>query len=202
LTERDDVTFETGFVPAHWAYVALGHIHKPQCLGGASHVRYSGPLDRLDFSERNDDRGVVIVEIGKRFGPECRTEPRWVPLAPSALHEIAIESTDVPALASRYPDHETAVVKLTVTLKPNGPGRDELTGELRRLFPRFAEITFERPAGTESGSDAPCVGICARSDYRATVREYLGDRIPAADPDRVELLQLAESFFTAPEAVP
>jgi exonuclease SbcD len=197
LTERDDMLFEAGFVPTHWAYVALGHIHKPQCLGGASHVRYCGPLDRLDFGERDNDRGVVVVEIGKRFGPECRTEPLWISIPPNSMHEIAVDSTDVDFLATRYPDRETAIVKISVTLTPNGPSRDELTLNLRRLFPRFAEITFEPTPGSESDSETPRVGVRTQADYRATVREYLNEQIACNDQFRDELLQLVETFFTA-----
>ncbi|MCE9565971.1 MAG: hypothetical protein K8U57_28440 [Planctomycetes bacterium] len=40
LSERDDVTFEAGYIPTPWEHVALGHIHKPQCHGVASHIRY------------------------------------------------------------------------------------------------------------------------------------------------------------------
>jgi hypothetical protein len=116
------------------------------------------------------------------------------------MHQIAVASTEVGSLAARYPDHDTAIVKIAVTLTPGGPSRDELTRDLRRLFPRFAEITFERPTGSEDDAESPHVGVRTQADYRATVREYLDEQIAADDPHRGELLRLAESFFTAPEA--
>src|SRR5690606_1477688 len=54
LPDDQALCLATGDLPTELAYVALGHVHRPQCLGGLSHVRYSGSLDRLDLGERND----------------------------------------------------------------------------------------------------------------------------------------------------
>jgi exonuclease SbcD len=48
-------------------YVALGHIHKHQDLNkdGQPHVVYSGSPDRIDFGERDESKGFVLVELRK-----------------------------------------------------------------------------------------------------------------------------------------
>ena len=44
-------------------YVALGHLHKPQCPGGDQRVHYSGSPIPLSFSECNDNKEVKIVDL-------------------------------------------------------------------------------------------------------------------------------------------
>ena len=45
-------------------YVALGHIHKHQVLRqGPPMVVYSGSLQRVDFSEEDDDKGFCVVDL-------------------------------------------------------------------------------------------------------------------------------------------
>lgn len=44
-------------------YVALGHIHRPQRVGGKEHIRYSGSPIALSFSEREDLKMVIELEI-------------------------------------------------------------------------------------------------------------------------------------------
>ncbi len=45
-------------------YVALGHIHKSQLLGENPPVVYAGSLERIDFSEEEDNKGFYVVDIG------------------------------------------------------------------------------------------------------------------------------------------
>jgi exonuclease SbcD len=44
-------------------YVALGHIHRPQRLSET--IRYSGSPVALSFSEKNDTKKMIIVEVGE-----------------------------------------------------------------------------------------------------------------------------------------
>jgi len=44
-------------------YVALGHIHRPQVISGNNHIRYSGSPIALSFSERNDKKCIIILEM-------------------------------------------------------------------------------------------------------------------------------------------
>jgi exonuclease SbcD len=46
-------------------YVALGHIHKHQAHGVYPAMVYPGSLDRVDFGERKDDKGCVLVQLEK-----------------------------------------------------------------------------------------------------------------------------------------
>jgi exonuclease SbcD len=60
IGDRENI--QAGEFPACFDYVALGHIHRAQSVGEAEHVRYSGSLIPLDFSETKDDKCVVLLE--------------------------------------------------------------------------------------------------------------------------------------------
>ncbi|PHN04422.1 exonuclease SbcCD subunit D C-terminal domain-containing protein [Flavilitoribacter nigricans] len=49
--------------PAIFHYIALGHIHRPQTVGGQEHIRYSGSLLPLSFSETKDDKSVYLLHF-------------------------------------------------------------------------------------------------------------------------------------------
>ncbi len=49
------------FPPAD--YIALGHIHKPQKVGGLEHIRYSGSPIALGFDEARQSKEVLLVDV-------------------------------------------------------------------------------------------------------------------------------------------
>lgn len=49
--------------PATFAYVALGHLHRPQSTDKAGRVRYSGSPIALSFSEVEDQKEVRILDV-------------------------------------------------------------------------------------------------------------------------------------------
>jgi exonuclease SbcD len=46
-------------------YVAMGHIHKHQSLGTHLPIVYPGSIERVDFGERREDKGCVLVELAR-----------------------------------------------------------------------------------------------------------------------------------------
>jgi len=50
--------------PAIFDYVALGHLHRPQRVGGREHIRYSGSPIPLSFSEIDYPKEVLLLEFG------------------------------------------------------------------------------------------------------------------------------------------
>lgn len=51
--------------PASFDYVALGHLHRAQTVGDATHIRYSGSPYILSFSEVSQAKKVVEIETGE-----------------------------------------------------------------------------------------------------------------------------------------
>lgn len=68
--------------PADCAYVALGHLHRPQPLAGLDHVRYSGSPIPLSMPEREHPHHVVFADLdGERLLKVWSLRvPRLVPL--------------------------------------------------------------------------------------------------------------------------
>ncbi len=57
-------------------YVALGHIHRPQVIGKNNNIRYSGSPIALSFSERSDNKSLVLLEL--KSGQLA--EPKVIPI--------------------------------------------------------------------------------------------------------------------------
>ena len=54
----------TAFPPVD--YIALGHIHQPQKVGGLAHIRYSGSPIPLSFDEAKQQKEVLLVDLDAR----------------------------------------------------------------------------------------------------------------------------------------
>ena len=44
-------------------YIALGHIHRPQLVGGLAHIRYCGSPIPLSFDEAKQQKEVLLVDL-------------------------------------------------------------------------------------------------------------------------------------------
>ncbi|MEM9260068.1 MAG: exonuclease SbcCD subunit D C-terminal domain-containing protein, partial [Bacteroidota bacterium] len=60
---------EAGQFPDIFDYVALGHIHQAQRVGGHEHVRYSGSLVPLTFGEARQPQSVCVFDLGAAGEP-------------------------------------------------------------------------------------------------------------------------------------
>ena len=61
---QDHVLLSSALGRPQLDYVALGHIHKHQVLRTDNPmVVYSGSLQRVDFSEEDDEKGFCLIEV-------------------------------------------------------------------------------------------------------------------------------------------
>lgn len=191
ITELEDVVFDPADVPTQLAYVAYGHIHKPQLLSGAEHVRYAGSIERFDRGE-SEDKSVTLAEIGPAG---MVGTPVVLPLDATPIHRVEINDPDkdLPHLEERYPDHERALVSYVLHYDPTKHNRDEISREIERVFPRWYERKFVIEG---SGAIFDGTGTEMRTrDVPSTVREYLRESIPEDSEDRELVLSLADELL-------
>ncbi len=178
LTEQEDVIVSDEDTTAGYDYVALGHIHKPQFLGGRKHVRYSGSIERLDLGEKDDEKGVVVVDIGLK-GMEG--EPRILPLDATPMYDVEVRypKAELPELAQLYPNHEKALTRIRCTYTAGVDNREETLRELERIFPRW----YDRDLNESGRLDGTLViGQAPRTkSFENTVRDYLGQELANHD---------------------
>jgi exonuclease SbcD len=190
ITEQEGVVFPESDIPTGWAYVALGHIHKPQCLKGLPHVRYSGSIERLDLGERDEEKSVVLVDIGPKG---LRGEPQLLPLEATPIYEVRIENPrkDLPRLRRKYPDARGALVCYHVIYTAGRDNLNEILAELDAIFPRWYYRTM-----SEAGTLIPLGNTDSASvaSFHETVMSYLQERL-ADDPRRKAVLCLAEQYL-------
>jgi exonuclease SbcD len=202
LSEQEDVTFTQESLASGWAYVALGHIHQPQTIAGMEHVRYSGSIERLDQGEREDHKSAVLVEIG----PHGLTgQPILLPLEATTFYDIHITDpqTELSRLLGQYPKAETALARLNIVYRPGEDNIAEILSALERMFPRYYSRTY-RAHRPEENADGDCPVALNDNDPDssptlsqpgATMLRYLEHTLRQDDPDRTELLALAQELL-------
>ncbi len=114
-------------------YVALGHIHRHQVLRESPPVVYAGSLERVDFSEAEDDKGFYVVDIEPEDEDgDRRVSYRFHPIKGRRFTTIAAEirpddddptATVLGEIARRRDDIADAVVRVNITLPTEAEGR-------------------------------------------------------------------------------
>ena len=195
ITETEDVIFDINDIPTNWAYAAFGHIHKPQALAGTTHIRYSGSIDRMDKGEKDEDKSVVLVEIGAsgRIG-----EPICLPLNATPIYNIIITDPEqvIPQLKDNYSEAERALVSYQLTYQPGKHNRDAICQELERIFPRWykREIIAEGINKDSNLSLAYDNNLHQSNNPSEVVRNYFNRQLED-DRDRQAVMALLEEFL-------
>jgi exonuclease SbcD len=117
--------------PEVFDYVALGHIHRAQTVGGLGKVRYCGSIIQLSFSETKDDKGVNILHFkGKELE---KNQAHLFPIF-RRLKTITGSFENVQerleALHTKYSDGLKSWVEVIVELEADIPNLD---GQLREF---------------------------------------------------------------------
>lgn len=95
-SHRLEGAFKVGdLFPDVFTYVALGHYHKRQFLGGLDNVFYGGNTIQTSFSDEGQDKGVFLIDFEKGGKPE------FIPIP----NKKFITLTSVPADAQEIIDN-------------------------------------------------------------------------------------------------
>jgi exonuclease SbcD len=141
-------------------YVALGHIHKFQDLNGGSQppVVYCGSPDYIDFGEREEDKGFVLVNLekGNTTFEHVRLPGRRELLEIEADADGDDPTSQILEEIARH-NLENNIVRLTYrTTSDKLPLIREK--EIREaLAPAFMVIAIRRDVHRDSASRSPCV---------------------------------------------
>jgi len=175
------------------AYVALGHLHLAQRVGGHEHRRYCGSPLPLSFSEVGYQHQVLLVELD---GPATRAVtslpvPRAVqllrvPAQPAPLEEVqaALEALELPDA----PPQQQPFLEVRVLLEGPEPGlRSRVEAALAGKPVRLAKIEpTRRHAAPEDVSEALSLDQLAQLQpddiFRRLWAQRYGDEAP---PDQL-----------------
>lgn len=161
-------------------YVALGHLHGPQVVGGGL-GRYSGSPVAFSFSEAGQAKSVAVVEVTAGALPLTELLPAPVPRALANLRGTLDELLADPRLA----DAEGAWVQATLT-DPVRPA--DAMERLRRRFPHAVALAFD-PQGAGALPDGSYQRLRGLDDDELVQRFVADTRGRAADDDELALLR-------------
>lgn len=133
-------------------YVALGHLHGPQRVGRPE-VRYSGSPVRYSFSEANQRKVAVVVEVGS-----STVSTREIELAPiHKMREIKMSYAELAAGADNG-DHEDYMhVTLTDT------SLYDALSKVRAIYPNLLRLDWDQATDTVGFSTAEISEIKRKS---------------------------------------
>ncbi len=157
-------------IPAGFAAVLAGHIHRHQVLERdlagrplAAPVLYPGSVERTSFAERDEPKGYLLLELepdAARGGRLARREFRELPARPMRVVAVDAAGLPAPALAERLAlalaaQPANAVVQLRIDGDlAQGAEQALRASELRSLHPASMLVEVRLPSDRAAGAAA------------------------------------------------
>ena len=151
-------------------YMALGHIHKPQCVAGHDNWRYAGSLLPMSIQENPYATQVLMLDTADI------THPQGIEVPDSCVHKMMLVKGDMDELRGKLKElreaGEDVWVKAVYTGKENLPNWSvDLAMELRETCVQIVEKGVERqetvqkpPVGGEN-DDTPLENLTPLEVY-------------------------------------
>ena len=118
-------------------YVALGHLHRPQAVPGKENIRYCGTPLKYSISEKDDKKGILVVELEAKGKVNYRT----IPLVP--LHDMReIKGTYEELTLLKNYEGTNREDYIYVVLTDENDVMDAI-GRLRVIYPNIMSLKYQ-----------------------------------------------------------
>lgn len=179
-------------------YVALAHIHKHQPIpmrdfDSQPPIVYAGSIERVDFSEEDEDKVVVMAEVrrGHTEWKPVRLHPRpFVTIRVTADEADPLESVRQ-AIERKREQLQAAVVRLLYTLPPGLPNLPER--DLRQALEGAYYIAAVRRETPPREARGRVGALTTQLGPMEALEEYLRTQ-PKLEPLKEDLLQRAAAL--------
>jgi exonuclease SbcD len=168
--------------PDDAAYVALGHLHKAQRVGGLESVRYAGSPIPLSLSEAGYRHQVVIAELDAgEVELEVHAVPRAVDVlrvprrGSATLEELQVLLAELPEMDSGPVDRRPYLEVVVRLDKPQPHLRHELEAALEGKYPRLVKASVEYTGTGDPLATAACSELRDLEPEEVFVRRYQRD---------------------------
>lgn len=194
------------------AYVALGHLHKAQRIGGHEHVRYSGSPLPLSFAEIHYPHQVVCVDLEGDAPASIRALPvprsvelLRIPARHAPLDEVLRQLEQLTPLAQAEQSADTwPIVEVRVLLDAPEPGlRTRIEAALEGKPVRLGRIdTASSRTGRDTTTPAVSLDALERLAPQTVFARLCEQKLGGDGDEREALLQALMQAFVELESAP
>jgi len=163
-------------------YVALGHVHRHQVLCEHPLMVYPGSIERVDFSEEQEDKGYMLVQLAQG---QVNAEFCPLPVRPFRTIKVNLTTAADPQAAllqalGQAPI-QAAVVRCLYTLRSDQLDRIDQTALAAALEPAHSYSLQPEIDAQASRSRLPELGTNNALDPITALETYLHNRTDLAD---------------------
>ena len=169
-------------------YVALGHLHRPQAVPGNENIRYCGTPLKYSLSEKDDKKGILVVEMKAKGTIEYSV----IPLTP--LHDMReIKGTyDELALKENYEGRKTDdYIHIVLTDENDVP---DAIGRLRVIYPNILTLSYQNTRTSRTSRIEVLESVEQMSDMEILAKLYEMQNNQKMQPEQQ---QYSEDVFKA-----
>lgn len=141
----DNISYE---IVRRFDYVALGHLHRRQCIG-AEHIRYAGSPFPYSFSEGNDRKSVEIIDICEKGNVKMHAVPLLTAHALRTIKGTLAHLTSEEVVYAEDVSREDYICAVITDQERVS----DAAGKLLRWYPNLLRIEYQTKRGESTESE-------------------------------------------------